>query len=328
VEALAAHEVPVRPVVLPPRAYRAEAHAIRDAALATDASIIHTHGYRTDVVTALFGVSSVSRIVSTAHGFTGGDWKNRLYQRLECAAWRRCDAVIAVSAPLVEALERRGIDRGRIHFVPNAARNSVARMTREEARIQLGIGSSAHAIGWVGRLSSEKGPDVIIDAVARLKDSRVELHIVGDGRLRETLVSRAASLGIADRVRWQGSIDNAARLYSAFDVFVLSSRTEGTPMVLLEAMGANVPVVATAVGGIPDVLAGNSGLLVRAEDPDALASAIAAVLDDPVAASARSERAAAILQEEYSVERWIARHEELYAAVMSTPQGEGTRWSS
>lgn len=325
VAALSMRGVQVRPVVLAPRAYRAETRAIRQAADELEARIVHSHGYRADVVTALALGSSGTATVSTAHGFTGGGWKNRLYERLQSAAWRRFDAVVAVSVPLVGALESRGVDPGAIQLIPNAWRNAAPPLSRLEARRELGIEGEARALGWIGRLSPEKGPDVALEAVGRLGDRQVGLHFVGTGRMRGDLEARARELGIAERVTWHGPVVDAGRYMAAFDLLLLSSRTEGTPMVLLEAMGAKVPVVATAVGGIPDVLTGNSGLLVRPEDPEQLASAIASVLDDPVAAATRSECAAERLQDRYSVERWIARHEDLYAELVSSPHREDSR---
>ena len=315
VAALQGWGVPVKSVVLAPRAYRAEARAIRQTVDEMGARIVHSHGYRTDVVTALaLGLSSTAT-VSTAHGFTGGGLKNRLYERLQSAAWRRFDAVVAVSAPLVGALEARGVDPGAIQLIPNAWREAGPPLSRLEARRGLGIEGEARAVGWIGRLSWEKGPDVALEAFGRLGDTQAGLHFVGTGQMRGDLEVRARELGIAERVTWHGPVADAGRYMAAFDLLLLSSRTEGTPMVLLEAMGASVPVVATAVGGIPDVLAGDTGLLVRAEDPDALAASMAEVLDDPVAASNRSELAAARTREEFSFERFIARHEELYSGL-------------
>jgi len=105
----------------------------------------------------------------------------------------------------------------------------------------------------VGRLSREKGADVILDAIAACKPPW-RLSIIGDGPERERLKQQAARLGITDRVTWHGPVSNAGKLLSAFDAFVLSSRTEGTPIVLFEAMHSGVPIVTTSVGGVPDVV--------------------------------------------------------------------------
>src|SRR5690606_24627963 len=102
--------------------------------------------------------------------------------------------------------------------------------------------------------------------------------LIGTGRMRDDLMQRTRMLGLVDNIMWPGAIEGAGRLLRAFDVVVLSSRTEGTPMVLLEAMAAGVPVIATRVGGIPDVVSEHEAALVQPESPDALASALLSVI--------------------------------------------------
>jgi glycosyltransferase involved in cell wall biosynthesis len=319
VAALETRGVPVRPVVLGARAYRAEARAIRQMVDAMDARIVHSHGYRTDVVAALALRSADAATISTAHGFTGGGWKNRVYERLQAVAWGHCDAVVAVSAPMVGALESRGVDPSRIQLIPNAWRDAGSPLSRLEARRGLGIGDDARVVGWVGRLSSEKGPDVALDAFGRLTDARAELHFVGDGRMRGDLEARARELGIDERVRWHGPVVGAGRYLAAFDLLVLSSRTEGTPMVLFEAMAADVPIVATTVGGVPDVVSEREALLVPSEDPGALATAIGRVLGFPDEAGERAVRAAHRLRSAYAVEPWLDAHVSLYRGLLGFP---------
>jgi glycosyltransferase involved in cell wall biosynthesis len=280
-----------------------------------DAGVVHSHGYRTDVVAALSGAVPGARLVSTAHGYTGGGRKNRLYERLQAAAWRRFGAVIAVSEPLVQELHRRGLDPRRVRLIPNAWRGDARSVDRPEARRRLGIESDARVVGWVGRITQEKGPDVALDAFARLaarEGAPAQLHFVGEGRLRPELESRAAALGLAERVHWHGAVAGAARLFPAFDVLLLSSHTEGTPMVLFEAMAASVPIVATSVGGVPDVLGPGGGWLVPPRSPDALAAALEEALTSPVEAHSRVARATDRLNAKYAVGPWVDAHLALY----------------
>jgi glycosyltransferase involved in cell wall biosynthesis len=170
-------------------------------------------------------------------------------------------------------------------------------------------------LGWVGRLIEVKAADVFLRSLALLKGRPWHASVVGDGRRRARLERMAGTLGIADRVTFHGSVFDIAQAFRAFDTFVLSSRSEGTPVVLFEAMAAEVPVVATSVGGVVDVLPENTGLLVPSRDPMALAEAIRRTLDDPASARARAAAARERLHVHYAVEPWLEAHERLYAQL-------------
>ncbi len=316
-EPLRSGGVSVHEVRLPGRAYLREYRAIQAWLREYRPSILHTHGYRVDVLAGRAARAVGIPTVSTLHGFTGGDWKNRMYERLQLHTLRSADAVIAVSRPIRDRLLRIGFDNSRIHLVPNAWGGSVAPLSRTEARLVLGIPVGARVLGWVGRLSEEKGADVLLRALALLRDPEVTCSIVGDGRCRGALEAQASALGVTGRVRWHGLVPDAGRLATAFDAFVLSSRTEGTPIALFEAMAARVPIVATGVGGVPDVVSPMEALLVPAEDPTALAEAIATVFSDPGAADTRVAAAESRLSVQFALEPWLSRHDELYASLLA-----------
>jgi glycosyltransferase involved in cell wall biosynthesis len=317
--ALEAAGVPVDRLLVPPRAYLGERRAVARAIRRRRPAIVHCHGYRADVLARGPARAAGAHTVTTVHGFTGGGWKNRLYERLQRRAFRRFDAVVAVSRPLVTLLAARGVPAMRIHLIPNAWRASSATMSRAEAREVLGLPTDRPVVGWVGRLSAEKGPDVFVEALARTVDRRTIGCLVGDGRERADVERLGDSLGLGDRLRLPGLIADAARLYAAFDLFVLSSRTEGTPISLFEAMAARVPVVATAVGGVPDVVSADDALLVPPNAAAALARAIDASLGDPAAAADRASRAAARLVRDFGVDPWLDRYDALYASLARSP---------
>jgi glycosyltransferase involved in cell wall biosynthesis len=309
--------VSVTPLAIPPRAYFQERRVIARLIRGRAPVIVHTHGYRAVVQAGSIGQSFGCPSAATVHGFTGGGRKNRFYEWLQVRALRRYDAVIAVSQPLVTLLESRGIAPQRIHRIPNAAPLDPAPLTRSDARRQLGLADDALAFGWAGRLSHEKGPDVAVAAMARLTRPAL-LLVLGEGRERAALGRQAADLGIADRVRWCGTVPDAGQLFSAFDGFVLSSRTEGTPIVLFEAMRARTPIVATSVGGVPDVVSSNEAILVPPEDPAALAAALDRLVADPAAAQLRAQEAYRRLLAERVLDSWIRQHEVLYR-TLTTP---------
>jgi len=305
--------VEVLPIRAGGRAYLRERRLAMELIRRWRADVVHTHGYRADVVTGLAAARAGVPTVSTVHGFTGGDIKNRLYELLQLRAFRRMNAVVAVSSPLRRKLMQAGVPEPRIHCIRNAWAQSSVSLGRHDARAVLGLPGSEPVIGWVGRLSPEKGPDLFIEALSRVP---WQASVVGDGRLGGTLRRLAEDLGVSDRLRWHGLVSSAGRLLGAFDLLVLSSRTEGTPLVLFEAMEAGVPIVATSVGGVPDVLGTGEAILVPPDDPDRLAEAIRQVFDDPSAAAARAARARARLGTDFAPGPWLDQYESLYRSLV------------
>jgi len=307
--------VTVFPVPVPHRAYRQERLQVGEVVDRWRPEVGNTHGYRADVNLRPVLQGRRIPVVGTAHGFTGGGWKNRIFEWLDRRALGRCEAVVAVSGPLGERLRRRGVGSDRLHVIPNAWAPSRTTFTRAEARERLGLPPEAVAIGWVGRLGAEKGPDVAVSAMAKLRHPTALLSLVGTGREEVALRALASRLDVHGRIRWHGSVPAAGELMAAFDVFCLSSRTEGTPMVLLEAIAAGVPVVATRVGGVPDVVSVEEAMLVPTEDPAALAAALDHTLTVRAEADARAQRARRRLETAFGVEPWLDRYQVLYRSL-------------
>ena len=320
VAALAEEGVPVSPVEAPGRAYLRERAGIADLCRRLTPDVVHCHGYRPDIVDSGVARRARAATVSTAHGFTGGDWKMGIYERLQVRALRQFDAVVAVSGPLAGRLAAGGVPADRLHILPNAY-DAPSPVDRRTARTALGIPSQAFSIGWVGRLSHEKGPDVMVAALARAGMPEGSLvSVIGDGPDRSKLVAQAQALCVEDRIAWHGTVIDAARLVTAFDVLVLSSRTEGTPMVLLEAMAAGVPIVTTRVGGVPDMLSEAEALLVRSGDPAALATAVGKVRAEPHAAAMRAHAARERLRAQFDPARWLADYDLIYRRTLASRQ--------
>lgn len=317
---LTACGVDVHLTAVPGRGYAVERRRTRDLCRRLGIDVVHTHGYRPDVVDAPAARDARVPVVSTVHGFTGGGWKNTVYEWLQVRSLRRMDRVVAVSRPLVDLLARRGVPAERLRLVPNAFEPPVPPLPRSEARAALGLEDGPHpTVGWIGRLSREKGPDVLVDAALATGSDGPRWIVVGDGPEREAC-ERAASEGGAP-VRFAGLVPDAGRLVRAFDAVVLSSRTEGTPIVALEAMAAGVPVVATAVGGVPDLLGDGAGVLVPPERPDALAAAVVDLLGDPAAAARVAAAGRSRVGERYAVGPWIDAHLELYDELAGAQPG-------
>jgi glycosyltransferase involved in cell wall biosynthesis len=311
---LVAAEIPVTRVVVGARSYLHEYRSLSAIVARLRPGVIHTHGYREDVIGGAVARAHRVPTVSTVHGFTGGGGRNQLNERIQCFALRRADAVMAVSRPLVDRLTRAGVPRERIRFIPNGFAPPANSMTRASARRMLGIADDAVVAGWVGRLSREKGADVMLDALAQSETSW-RLSMIGEGQERDRLREQATKLGLAHRVQWHGAVANAGAVMPAFDAFVLSSRTEGTPIALFEAMHASVPIVAARVGGVPDVITSEHALLVPPEEPEAIAEALAELRRERSAATLRSGLARNRVLQSFSAEAWLDAVEEVYRTV-------------
>jgi glycosyltransferase involved in cell wall biosynthesis len=313
--AAAAAGVPVVRVLAPHRAYRAQYRALRDALRQVRATLVHSHGYHADVLTAISARSLGIAHMSTLHGFVGGTRRSRAYEWLQLRALRGARAVVGVSAPIVSRTISSGVSADRVHLVPNAA-PQIAPLSRDDARSVLGLDRSTRAIAWVGRFSAEKHPRGFLDVLEALPaEPPVVGVMIGDGPLLAPIREQGDALLQRGRLVLAGSQPSAGRLLPAFDALLITSTTEGTPMVALEAMLAGVPVISTAVGGVPTLLDdGRAGLLVPAGEPAPMVRSLSQVLDNPELARCLVAAARTRVATDYSSEVWWARYAALYAS--------------
>ncbi len=302
------------------RSYISEWRRIRALCVDSKPDIVHTHGYRSDVIAGLAAGSGGVARVTTVHGFTGGDFKNRLNEWAQVRSYRAFDAVVAVSRAMAKRLLMSGVHDDLIYTIPNAIDHGRIAESRSDSRRRFGLTDVDFVIGWVGRMSREKGLDVLVDALP-LIEKPFKAVFIGDGNDRRMLQTRARELGVDSSIVWAGMLPDAASTFPAFDTFVLSSRTEGIPIVLLEAMRATVPIVSTRVGGVPEMLDQNEAFLVEADRPDLVAAAIDTVRHDPAAALTRAMAARARLEREFTVEQWVDRYDAVYRATLARSGG-------
>lgn len=299
----------------PHRRYRQQYRSLLRALRARNIQLLHSHGYHADVLTRF--CARVLRLphVSTLHGFVGATRRGRLYEALQLYALRGASAVVAVSETVSLRARQRGLSDDRVHVITNAA-PEIEALSRTDARRVLGIPDTQSLLGWVGRMSSEKEPVSFAQLLARFAhDDSVAGVMLGDGPLMAEVQHVVAASDPPARLYTPGVVPAAGRLISAFDALIVTSSTEGTPMVVLEAMSAGVPVVSTAVGGVPQLLANDAGVLVPFGDADGMYNAVRAVLSDEPYASQLSRAAQARVRASYSREAWWKRYRALYESV-------------
>ena len=294
--------------------------ALRSALRADPPDVLHSHGYRADIIAMVVrpltrGVPRWTSVI-TVHGFLRTSFGLRVLSRLNECVLRWADVVIAVSSAETRRLTQ--LLRRPVVFVPNGVAR-VELVPRAQAVAKLGSDPSRRLVAFVGRLSPEKRPDLFVDmaAIVAREYPDTDFVVIGSGSLLcETQERAAATTGA--RVLFAGLVSNVASLMGAIDVFVCPSDTEGTPRVVIEAMLAGVPVVATRVGGVPDLIGdGRTGVLVEPDSPAAVAAAVTRLLGDDARSGVIGERARAYALDRFSVEYMADRVSEAYRSRLA-----------
>jgi glycosyltransferase involved in cell wall biosynthesis len=249
--------------------------------------LLWTHSVKSHFLVRWAGLNQSRKWIAFHHGYTAVDTKMRLYNQLDRWSLQSANEVFTSSAAFIGELQRRNVRREHIHvqhmpirpFVPASEKQ------RTQLRQQLGLDAQTRVLLCVGRLSQEKGHADLIRAFPKMRalagESRFHLVLVGEGPERQRIEELCRKLCLTNFITLAGQQADVNPYYSIADVFVLPSHSEGCPNVLLEAMAAGIPVVATAVGGIPEVVTnGREAILVKKCDHAALASATAQLLRD------------------------------------------------
>jgi glycosyltransferase involved in cell wall biosynthesis len=291
-------------------------HLIKDYVDNSGVNIIHSHNYKSNFYAWRALSDNNIRWVVTNHGRRFGP-KLMLYNLLDSFVVRHADRVIAVSKEIATRMRVVGVDSKKICLIENGV--SVDKFQKniasESIRDSLGIKKDVPVIGTVGALTKEKGHMYLLHAaqkVNRIFPEAVFLF-VGDGRERKNLEKTASYLNVKDSVIFAGMRKDVPEMLSIFDVFVLPSLNEGLPMALLEAQAARVPVVATCVGAIPDVLEDRvTGMLIPPKDPQAIAEAIIKILSDKKFASEIAQKGFERVRENFSSEKMASKYITIY----------------
>lgn len=246
--------------------------------------VVHAHSSKAGFLAASLSSRQAPPRIYTPHSPLSmspalGKWARLAVVAVERRIYRRMDAVVAVSREESDHLLGLGVPRQRLHLVANGIA-APDLPSRQEVRADLGLAGDAAVVGFVGRLVEQKNPLLLVHAFARVRRQlpKARLVLVGDGPLLPRVQAAAASLGVTESVMVLGHQDGQ-RTMPAFDVLALPSRYEGMPYVLIEALAAGLPIVATPVGGTGQTLRdGDNGVLCRESTPECLASALLAAL--------------------------------------------------
>ncbi len=273
--------------------------------------LIHTHSYKDTILAAPAAkLCGIQRVVRTVHGlrepFEGlKAFKMSLYEAIERTVHRYCvDSIIAVSSQIESKYKAEG-EGSRVTCIRNGIdlEGKSIQSDRRRIRKDLGIDSGTCLIGTVGRLTPVKGIPYLLQAARMLllQGANVKVLVVGDGSIRPDLMTQTRDLGISENVVFLGHREDTDELLQAMDIFVLPSLSEGIPMALLEAMAASRAVVASRVGGIPEIVEdGFEGFLVEPMDVNSLAERCRRLIESPDVARKMGEQARKRVERDFS----------------------------
>ena len=287
--------------------------------------IIHCHGYKANILSGLlpFRYGNVPYI-STLHGWTSIKKFTKMwaYDWLDAVMAKRADRVVAVSNAMRENWRLKYLNISPVVIHNGIQSKEEDNITGKDYKLLAGLDKIQLKLISIGRLSKEKDFSTLLMAVRQIKyycKHNVRLVIIGEGPERDNLIMLAQKYGINDNVIFPGYMDNACNVLKYFDIFVMSSLTEGMPITLLEAMRAGMPIVATAVGGIPEALEGGKcGVLVPSGSEMDLARSITELHENKQLKKELSLKSMLRFQEEFTVEKMEAKYKSVYIDVINS----------
>ena len=286
--------------------------------------IVHSHGYKSDILGVLATRGLACRMIATPHGWSvDAGLKLQVYEALDRLAFAACDAIVPLSDDLAAGLRKLPWAKRRTWTIPNGVDLSEIsdsdRVAPEFASLRA---DGVEVYGYIGQLIARKRIDTLIRAFAALPNDRRRLYLVGDGPERAQLEALAASLGQSSRIRFTGFRDDRLEFLRGFDVFVLPSSLEGIPRCVMEAMAAGVPVVASDIEGTRALVRdGDTGLMFDVGDDVRLATQIGRLMADPVLRVRLAAAARKLVHEGYSAARMAEDYLQLYRRLLDGTAG-------
>lgn len=323
-EALRSRDVTVLPITA---SSRFDPRIVKTLARTLDehqVHIVHSHDYKTDILGFLATRLHRIPLITTIHGWIINDWKGRVRHGLARRLLPYFDRVVAVSPLIERQLRGIGVPQNKIRLVYNAI---VADNYRRSdyvpgaLKMQFGIPDAAVTVGNIGRLSPEKGQKVFLDSFVELSRAHDDVYgvIIGEGRDKNTLEQQTRALGLSHRIFFTGYVEDVRPLLRDLDILALSSFTEGLPNVVLEALCMGCSVVATAVGGTPEIVEdGRTGFLVEPGNARALAQRLSAMVGNPSLRSSLTAAGRKHVLDRFEFKARMARMESIYEELQSS----------
>jgi len=281
--------------------------------------LLVTHGYKADLIGYWATRGTSVPLLVCIRGYTGENLRVRFYEWIDKRLLVRVKHVLAVSEMTRRIVERQGVPPGRVSVIHNGVRIPETPVTPADLRGELGLPSSARIVMAVGRLSTEKGHRYLVEATRHLVASRPDVHVVlvGEGRERPSLELQVRQLQLTSHIHFAGFRRDVLSCIQAAELVVNPSLTEGSPNIVLETLSVGKPVVATEVGGVPEILSDHeTGWLVPPSNPLSLARAVEDVLDHPEQTELISRRGHDAARQRFSFESQAKQLMELYDATL------------
>ena len=285
---------------------------------ALNPDVVQTHAPKSHLLLSLLKGKTSARWLAFHHGYTTEDVKMRAYNALNRVSLRRADRVATVCSAFEHQLVQEGVPRSKISVLHNSIEENW--LATAPARSHPRTKDAPFTFLCVGRLSNEKGHAYLLSALALLPaitPRPSHLNLVGSGPARASLEEQVKSLGIESRCSFLGSHADVRPFFAEADAFVLPSLSEGSPNVLLEAMASQLPILASAVGGIPE-LVGDTAMLIPPANPHALASGLSTLMDDCKEAERLAQKAFERVCRQFTPERYTHRMLALYRQLLGS----------
>ncbi len=294
---------------------------------ANNIKILCTHGYKEDIIGFFAAKVTGIKKVAMVHGWTGHTFRVKIYEILDKFILRFFDRIIIVTESLKSKLLKMGISESKIITIHNAIDLDKYSYNTdgEKVKTEFNIDASEKIVGTIGRLSKEKGYKYLLKTAKEVvrQYPNVKFIIVGEGSERENLVKMSKELRIQDKVIFTGYRKDIELFFSAFNVFVLPSLTEGLPNVILEALAFRKPVVATNVGGVGELVRHKeTGWLTESANINGLFEGISFCLMNQTEAQQMARNGHKLIKERFTVEQRVTKMEDLYREILGIKQKE------